>query len=100
MLGFRHRLERAAELDDVPVAVVPVLEQLEIIPDFVDRHRTRALDPAPYIGSRSDESELVAGLFCPHGIGRYAPLRHGVVRRQRVARGGIDLLACRVLGTA
>ena len=39
MLGLRHRIERAAEFDDVPVAVVPFLQQLEIVPDFVDRHR-------------------------------------------------------------
>jgi hypothetical protein len=37
MLGFRHRIQRAAEFDDVPVAVVPVLQQRKIIPDFVDR---------------------------------------------------------------
>jgi hypothetical protein len=35
-IGLRHRRQRAAEFDDVPVAVVPILQQLEIIPDFVD----------------------------------------------------------------
>ena len=39
MLGFRHWIERAAKFDDVPVAVVPVVQQRKIIPDFVDRHR-------------------------------------------------------------
>src|SRR6185437_14087041 len=37
VLGFRHRLQRAAELDDIAVAVVPLLQELEIVPDFLDR---------------------------------------------------------------
>src|SRR4051812_15354034 len=37
MLGLRHRIERAAEFDDIPVAVVPILQQRKIVPDFVDR---------------------------------------------------------------
>src|SRR5690242_9134461 len=28
MLGLRHRLQRAAEFDDVPIAVVPLFQQL------------------------------------------------------------------------
>ena len=38
MLGFGHRLERAAEFDDVPVAVVPIVQQHKVLSDFVDRH--------------------------------------------------------------
>ena len=44
MLGLRHRIKHAAEFDDVPVAVVPFVQQLEIVPDFVDRH----LGPRPF----------------------------------------------------
>ncbi len=39
MLGFRHRGQRAAEFDDIPVAVVPLVQQRKIVPDLVDRHR-------------------------------------------------------------
>src|SRR5262245_10981844 len=38
MLFLRQRLQRAAELDDIAVAVVPLVQQLEIVPDFVDGH--------------------------------------------------------------
>src|SRR5665213_1965808 len=50
MLGFGHRVERAAEFDDVPVAVVPIVQQRKIIPDFVDRHRIPHSFPNAYIG--------------------------------------------------
>jgi len=50
VLGFRHRIERAAEFDDVPVAVVPVVQQCKIVPDFVDRrHRGPYLNHKPSI---------------------------------------------------
>src|SRR5258706_450980 len=40
VLGLRHRIQRAAEFDDVAVAVVPLVQQRKIVPDFVDRrHR-------------------------------------------------------------
>ena len=58
MLGFRHRIERAAELDDVPIAVIPVVQQRKIIPDFVDRHRVPRSIPRPYIGSETAESDI------------------------------------------
>src|SRR5437868_6272051 len=59
MLGVRHWLQRAAELDDVPVAVVPILQQRKIIPDLVDRrHRTRMSCCGTYIGRRRLESEF------------------------------------------
>src|SRR5512144_778348 len=38
MLFLRQRLQRAAELDDVAVAVVPLVQKLEIFPDLVDGH--------------------------------------------------------------
>jgi hypothetical protein len=38
----RKRSERTAELDDIPIAVVPFVEQGEVVADLVDRHeRTR-----------------------------------------------------------
>src|SRR3954471_8575703 len=44
MLGLRHRIQRAAEFDDIPVAVVPILQQRKIIPDLVDiAHRGPAV---------------------------------------------------------
>src|SRR6202048_3020255 len=60
MLGFGHRIEHASEFDDVPVAVVPILQQLKIIPDFVDRHWFPRSIPKPYIGSRGNESDIAA----------------------------------------
>ena len=51
VLGFRHRFQRAAEFDDVPVVVVPLIQQRKIIPDFVDRHCVSRSIPTPYIGS-------------------------------------------------
>src|SRR5579871_170661 len=38
MLGLWHRFEGTAEFDDVPVAVVPILQQRKIVPDLVDAH--------------------------------------------------------------
>jgi len=58
MLGVRHRIKRAAELDDIPVAVVPVVQQRKIIPDFVDRHRVPRSMSALYIGSQAIESDI------------------------------------------
>src|SRR5258708_24956761 len=59
MLGLRQRIERAAEFDDVPVAIVPIVQQRKIVSDFVDRHRVPLDFPTPYIGSPAIESELV-----------------------------------------
>jgi hypothetical protein len=64
MLGFRHRIEHAAEFDDLPVAVVPVVQQRKIIPDFVDRHRVpRSIGelciPQLYMGSQAIESDMM-----------------------------------------
>src|SRR4051812_1035418 len=39
MFRLRHRRQRAAEFDDVAVAVVPLVQQRKIIPDLVDVHR-------------------------------------------------------------
>ena len=88
MLGFRHRIKRAAEFDDVPVAVVPIVQQRKIVPDFVDRHRVPRSIPAPYIGLRAAESDTVKRKWrwFRAAQGRAAPLRHHIVRRQRVAR--------------
>ncbi len=44
--GFRQRRQRAAKLDQIAVAVVPLLQQLEILNDLVDRRLFHAL----YIG--------------------------------------------------
>src|SRR5262249_18702080 len=38
MLLLRQWLQRATEFDDIAVAVIPLVQQLEIVPDFVDRH--------------------------------------------------------------
>ena len=45
----RKRGERAAELDDVPIAVVPFVEQGEVVADLVDRHGAHG-SAAPPIG--------------------------------------------------
>ena len=58
MLGFRHRIEGPAEFDDIPIAVVPLVEQRKIIPDFVDGHRVPRSIPDPYIGSNAAESDI------------------------------------------
>src|SRR6202165_717238 len=63
MLGFRHRIQRAAELDDIPVAVVPLVQQRKIIPDFVDRHRALRSIPEPYIGSQEIESDIAGSIM-------------------------------------
>ena len=92
MLGFRHRRQRAAELDDIPVAVVPVVQQRKIVPDFVDRHGVPRSIPKPYIGSRAAESDIV-GQEMATGSGScvrapVATCQSGrqIVRRQRVVR--------------
>src|SRR5580698_3595747 len=59
MLCFRHRLERPAEFDDIPVTVVPILQQLEIFPDFVNCRHDRAQPSKPYIGPKVAESDIV-----------------------------------------
>ena len=38
----RKRSECTAELDDVPIAIVPFVEQGEVVADLVDRHNARA----------------------------------------------------------
>ncbi len=38
--AFRQRLQRAAKLDDIAIAVVPLIEQREILNDVVDRRHT------------------------------------------------------------
>src|SRR5436305_8504297 len=59
VLGLRHRIQRAAEFDDIPVAVVPVVEQREIIPDFVYCRHLGGMSPCEtYIGPRRCESEF------------------------------------------
>src|SRR5882724_4546338 len=58
MLGFGHRSQGAAEFDDIPIAVVPIVQQRKIIPDFVDRHHVPRSIPQPYIGSRETESDI------------------------------------------
>ena len=107
MLGLRHRIERAAEFDDVPVAVVPIVQQRKIIPDFVDRHRV-PLDPAnPYIGSPAIESEYhpieneagFRALVCGYGgaVGRcHSATRSSGVSVSRGDRAG----AVRILDAA
>jgi hypothetical protein len=37
-LGLRQRRKAAAELDHIPVAIVPIVQQGEILDDLVDRH--------------------------------------------------------------
>jgi len=59
MLGFRHRFERPAEFDDIPVTVVPIFQQLEIFPDLVNRRHDRAQPSKPYIGLKAAESDIV-----------------------------------------
>ena len=39
---FRQRRQRAAKLDQIAVAVVPLLQQIEILDDLVDRHGSSA----------------------------------------------------------
>ena len=76
MLGVRHRVERAAELDDIPVAVVPIVEQREIVSDVVDRHDgPRSILRSLYrIAGRSEaiclpKTGIVPGLLAAEGIG-------------------------------
>lgn len=38
MLGVGHRGQRAAKFDHIAIAVVPLIEQFEIVPDVVDGH--------------------------------------------------------------
>src|SRR5579872_1672381 len=59
MVVLRHRLQRSAKLDHIPVTVVPVVEEFEIFPDFVNRHVVFDLRPYPYIGLEAAESEIV-----------------------------------------
>src|SRR6267142_631388 len=82
MLGFGHRSQGAAEFDDIPIAVVPIVQQRKIIPDFVDRHHVPRSIPQPYIGSRETESDIagskskiVPGLICGHGTPRHSACR-------------------------
>src|SRR6185503_114326 len=52
MRGLRQRRQIAAEFDDVAIAVVPLLEQREILDDVVDRgHNVWASLSAGYIGA-------------------------------------------------
>jgi hypothetical protein len=45
MFGCRHWRKHAAELDDVPVAVVPIVQQRKILSDLVDGHNSPRPDP-------------------------------------------------------
>src|SRR5216684_2610255 len=92
MLGFRHRRERAAEFDDIPVAVVPILQQRKIIPDFVDRHRVPALNPKAIYRIAGDRKRynrakmnMVPGLICSHGATRHSAIRSSGVNVSRGA---------------
>src|SRR6187399_3169664 len=89
MLRFRHRIERAAEFDDVPVAVVPIVQQRKIIPDFFDRHRVPRSIPALYIGLRASESDTVPWLIPAQGRPRHsATMSSGVSVSRGAAAAG------------
>ena len=61
MLGVGHRIERAAELDDIAVAVIPIFKQREIVLDFVDVCHVEPGSPNVYIRTRIDESDTADG---------------------------------------
>src|SRR5258708_7359710 len=66
MLGLRHRPQRAAEFNDVPIAVVPVLQQRKIVPDFVDGHDGPRSPPANHIWVRKrSKASGLSGKFRP-----------------------------------
>ena len=52
-VAFGKRRERAAELDDIAIAIVPLVEQGEIVDDLVDRRSCRM--PATAVCCRSTE---------------------------------------------
>src|SRR3981081_1541778 len=85
MLGFRHRGQRAAEFDDVPVAVVPIVQQRKIIPDFVDRPRVPVLNPKAIYRVTGDRKRywFPAKMQLWHAT----PFREQVIRHQGVWRG-------------
>jgi hypothetical protein len=92
MLGLGHRSQGAAEFDDIPIAVVPIVQQLKIIPDFVDRHHVPRSIPQPYIGSRETESDIAGsqstqfrGLICHYGTPRQSACRSSGVNVSRDA---------------
>src|SRR6202022_2153089 len=82
MPGFRHGIQRAAEFDDIPIAVVPIVQERKIIPDFVDRHRVPALNPKAIYRIAGDRKRynrakmnMVPGLICSQGAARHSAIR-------------------------
>src|SRR3984893_6648726 len=92
MLGFRHGIQRAAEFDDIPIAVVPIVQERKIIPDFVDRHRVPALNPKAIYRIAADRKRynrakmyMVPGLICSQGAARHSAIRSSGVNVSRGA---------------
>ena len=46
--GVGQRRQRAAELDQIAVAVVPLLQKFEILDDLVDRHGCSRGETSPF----------------------------------------------------
>src|SRR5579863_4319980 len=88
MLGFRHRFERPAEFDDVPVTVVPILQQLEIFPDLVNRRHDRAQPSKPYIGLKGAESDIEPVWFDAFSLREPVPtsLANAIADRRKCSR--------------
>jgi len=71
MFGFRHRVQRTAEFDDIPVAVVPKSSssaKLSLISSIV--MVSRAPMPRPYIGDRRRSKSEFVGWKIPDCSGR------------------------------
>ena len=63
-IALRHRRQRAAELDDIAVAILPIVEELEIRDNLVNGHRTKGSGEASRdIDARRAERKL--RMSCP-----------------------------------
>src|SRR5947209_17193038 len=77
---FGQRLERAAELDQIAVAVFPLVQELKVFKDLVDLHR-------PYMDRRKPFRKPGAGASAPSwGRHRTEPAASSPPRRRPAAR--------------
>src|SRR5436190_18713353 len=87
VLGLRHRIERAAEFDDIPVAIVPIVQQRKIVPDFVDRHRVpRSMHSHIYrlaVGRKRYPGTKTT--MVPVQSRRHGAVRHSAITSSRVS---------------
>jgi hypothetical protein len=87
MGGLAQRLERAAELDNIAVAVFPIVEESEIFADRGDVGQGASFGSArPYIGPRADGARAPRDKSIAELFPSAAPGRHPIGGAERIGR--------------